>query len=164
MKKIAFSTKLSAYVASMALSAVVFGSYNLLAPVPVDHVPEIPIINLNTISPNIQVASPIKGDNPFGKISMAGAGIAKAGMEPGMVAPTPPQVPPMPGVEGNIGSNYKGPSMELSVLGVLPPDVVILSRGGKTVTAQSGNRTEFGTVGEVTAQGAYIDGTFISLK
>lgn len=164
MRKITFSTKLSAYAVSIALSSVVFGSYNLLAPVPIDRVPEIPIINLNSITPNSKTIPHIDEVNPFGTISMAGAGVAKAGMGPGLVPPTPPQVPVMPGAKGNVGSNYVGKSTELCVIGVLPPDVVILSRGGKTVTARSGSNTEFGTVGDVTPEGAYIDGSFILLK
>ena len=173
MRKIGFTPKIVAYASSMVLSIGIFGSYNMLLSVPPSSVPEIPVINLDTISPVISATDYAKSANPFGTISVtgAGAGVARMGMggTPGVSTPTPPGVPPMPftprseGFEGNVGVNYTE-SNEVNVIGVLPPDVVVLGRGNQTVTARSGSDTAFGTVGEVTAKGAYVDGNFIALK
>lgn len=71
-------------------------------------------------------------------------------------APKPPGVPEQPkGKEAGGG---------LAVLGVIPPDVVILSKEGKTVTARSGEKTEVGSVGAITEGGAYVDGRFVALN
>ena len=79
-------------------------------------------------------------------------------MPAGIAAPTPPDVPSMPGgLPGSSGG-------ELVVLGVLPPDVVIISRGGKSITARTGQNTEFGTIGTVTMKGAYVNGAFIAQR
>lgn len=171
MRKIGFTPKIVAYASSMVLSLAVFGSYNLLLSVPSTNVPEIPVINLDTISPVISSTDYAESANPFGTVSVTavGAGVAKMGMgagTPSVSAPTPPGVPPMPFTprsEGNVGINYTE-SSEVSVIGVLPPDVVVLGRGNQTVTARTGSDTEFGTVGAVTSKGAYVDGTFIALK
>lgn len=161
MRKIGFTSKLAAYAASMVFSIGVWGSYNFLTEVPTANIPEIPIINLDSLSPNITTVAHAQTTNPFGMLPKAGAGVANMGMPPGMQAPTPPGVPEMPsgGNVGNVGLQEK-----LVVTGVLPPDVVILSRGGKTITARSGQDTEFGTIGTVTIKGAYVDGSFVALK
>lgn len=175
MRKIGYTTKITTYAASMLLSIGVFGLYNSVINVPpAVSAPEIPIINLDTISPVIASTDYAQSSNPFGKVTtvaQAGAGIAKLGMGPGVNPPTPPGVPAMPSQPGvgtsgdvpNVGENYQAQE-KLTVLGVLPPDVVILSKGGKTVTARSGSETEFGTVGEITSKGAYVDDTFYLLK
>lgn len=160
MRKIGFTTKLAAYAASMVFSIGVFGAYNMLDVAPAGNVPEIPIINLDSLSPEISTVAHAESGNPFGIVPQAGAGIAKLGMSQDMQPPTPPGVPEMPGnVGGNVGLQDK-----TVVIGVLPPDVVILSRGGKTITARTGQDTEFGTVGTVTMKGAYVDGAFVALK
>lgn len=173
MRKIGFTPKIVAYASSMVLSIGIFGSYNMLLSVTPSNVPEIPVINLDTISPVISSTDYAESANPFGTISVtgAGAGVARMGMggTQGVSTPTPPGVPPMPftprseGFEGNVGVNYTE-SNEVNVIGVLPPDVVVLGRGNQTVTARSGSDTAFGTVGAVTVKGAYVDGNFIALK
>lgn len=164
MRKINFATKLSCYGASMALSIALFGSYVMFSAAPLQNVPEIPIINLDSITPNVNEKIPedVIENNPLDTLSIipnAGAGIARRGM-----TPTPPGVPPMPVTPREPGNVGYPASRELKVLGVLPPDVVILERGGKTITARSGSETDFGTVGEITSDGAYVDDTFIMLK
>lgn len=79
-----------------------------------------------------------------------------------MDMPTPPSVPDMPGSGAGI-NNVVG-SQELKVVGVLPPDIVILQKGGKTITAAANNNCEYGYVGSISADGAYIDGAFMKIK
>ena len=79
-----------------------------------------------------------------------------------MDMPTPPSVPDMPGNGAGINNVVGG--QELKVVGVLPPDIIILQKGGKTITAAANNSCEFGYVGSISADGAYIDGTFMKIK
>lgn len=79
-----------------------------------------------------------------------------------MDMPTPPSVPDMPGFGAGINNVVGG--QELKVVGVLPPDIVILQKGGKTITAAANNNCEFGYVGSISADGAYIDGAFMKIK
>lgn len=97
--------------------------------------------------------------SPFGFLVDASAlPTGNMNMPSGIAAPTPPDVPSMPGgLPGSSGG-------ELVVLGVLPPDVVIISRGGKSITARTGQNTEFGTIGTVTMKGAYVNGAFIAQR
>ena len=48
----------------------------------------------------------------------------------------------------------------LRVIGLLPPDVVILKKGGETVTAMVGEDTKFGHINSVFDSGAVIDGQY----
>ena len=100
MRKIGFTPKIVAYASSMVLSIGIFGSYNMLLSVTPSSVPEIPVINLDTISPVISSTDYAESANPFGTISVtgAGAGVARMGMGgiQGVSTPTPPGVPPMP--------------------------------------------------------------------
>lgn len=158
MKKISLSAQLAAYSASILLGFSTFAAYNFLS-VPEDaQTPEIPVINLASLelNPATSIAHAASG-NPFGVIPEAAPDTAATGMgmPQGITPPTPPGVPAMP---------QGAPGGEVVVLGVLPPDVVIISRGGKSITARSGQDTEFGSIGSVTMSGAYIDGTFISQK
>ena len=47
---------------------------------------------------------------------------------------------------------------------MLPPDVVVLQRGGESVTAYLGDETKFGVVQEVRDNGAVIDGRYVALR
>lgn len=182
MKKINVSLRLSAYAASLFLSVVLVGGYAAVSTPPTASAPEIPVIHMDAISahmtPSLKEGAAEAADdalpevsNPFSAIPKAGANVAKLGMGPGMAPPTPPSVPSMPGSSnrpdipiGNVGSNYSPASEKMEVIGVLPPDVVILRRGGETVTARSGSDTEFGHIGTVTSIGCYVDDTFVMLK
>ncbi len=182
MKKINVSLRLSAYAASLFLSVVLVGGYAAVSTPPTASVPEIPVIHMDAISahvtPSLKEGAAEAADdalpevsNPFSAIPKAGANVAKLGMGPGMAPPTPPSVPSMPGSSnrpdipiGNVGSNYSPASEKMEVIGVLPPDVVILRRDGETVTARSGSDTEFGHIGTVTSIGCYVDDTFVMLK
>lgn len=189
MKKINVSLRLSTYAASLFLSVVLVGGYAAVSTPPTASVPEIPVIHMDAISAHVtpslkEGAAEAAGDakdvsddalpevsNPFSAIPKAGANVAKLGMGPGMAPPTPPSVPSMPGSSnrpdipiGNVGANYSPASEKMEVIGVLPPDVVILRRGGETVTARSGSDTDFGHIGAVTSIGCYVDDTFVMLK
>ena len=180
MKKINVSLRLSAYAASLFLSVVLVGGYAAVSTPPTASVPEIPVIHMDAISAHVtsslkEGAAEAESDakdatddalpevsNPFSAIPKAGANVAP---------PTPPSVPSMPGSSnrpdipiGNVGANYSPASEKMEVIGVLPPDVVILRRGGETVTARSGSDTEFGHIGTVTSIGCYVDDTFVMLK
>lgn len=163
MQKISFTAQLAAYTASMLLGFGVFGAYNFFAVSDTVQSPEIPVVNLASLGLNADMSvAHAATANPFGDLAAVpnvGAGIAAAGMgvPQGITPPTPPGVPAMP--QGAAGA-YGG---EIVVLGVLPPDVVIISRGGKSITARSGESTELGTVGAVSMKGAYIDGAFVEL-
>lgn len=76
-----------------------------------------------------------------------------------VIGQTPPGTPIVPGQP-----NGKGASNDLVILGVLPPDVVILRRGGKTLTAKTGEDTFAGVIGKVYLDGAWINNVFIPLK
>lgn len=93
MRKIGFTLKFVAYASSMVLSIGIFGSYNMLLSVTPSNVPEIPVINLDTISPVISSTDYAESANPFGTISVtgAGAGVARMGMggTQGVSTPTP---------------------------------------------------------------------------
>lgn len=52
----------------------------------------------------------------------------------------------------------------LMVLGVIQPDVAIISKGGKVTTARVGEETDCGVIDYVTRTGASVDGRFINLK
>lgn len=73
--------------------------------------------------------------------------------------PTPPQIPQQPG-----GYSAGIPSGKLTVIGVLPPSVVIMQRGGQTITAKAGQQTDFGFVDSISKSGASIDGSWYELN
>ena len=71
--------------------------------------------------------------------------------------PTPPQIPQQPG-----GYSAGIPSGKLTVIGVL--SVVIMQRGGQTITAKVGQQTDFGFVDSISKAGASIDGSWYELN
>lgn len=71
----------------------------------------------------------------------------------GMKLPSVPAIPDM-----------KTDGTALRVMGCIPPDIVILKKNGKTLTARTGEDTYFGHVGAVYIDGAWIDNKFMSLK
>lgn len=110
---------------------------------------QIPVINFeNAQLPNdvgIIGASPFSGSSIISK-----------------KAPGLPKVPEMPSIPGV--PEMPGTQAVLTVIGVLPPDVVIMQKGPDTVTAKVGSRTQFGVVNSVSMNGAVIDGAFVELK
>ena len=70
--------------------------------------------------------------------------------------PDAPSVPAMPdGIREKDGT---------LVLGVLPPDVCIVSVGGKTYTCKLGDNIPLGPVDSITSKGVTIGGTFYRIK
>lgn len=159
MKKISISAQLAAYTVSMLMGFGTFTAWNY-ASIPQEfQINEIPVINLASLGISSGSVAHAASGNPFGVLAASTALPAgNMNMPSGISAPTPPGVPSMPGGLSN------GAGGELVVLGVLPPDVVIISRGGKSVTARSGQDTEFGTIGTVTMKGAYVNGAFIEQR
>lgn len=78
-----------------------------------------------------------------------------------MDVPTPPAVPSMPAGKG---INNIVPGDKLRVVGLLPPNIAILQKSGKTLTVKSGQNSEYGYIGEITSNGVYIDGTFTQIE
>ena len=87
----------------------------------------------------------IYSDNPFG-----------LSIPVDINMPDAPSVPAMPYGMGEQDRNL--------VLGILPPDVCIISAGGKTYTCKLGDNTPLGTVNSITSKGVSIDGTFYRFK
>lgn len=57
------------------------------------------------------------------------------------------------------------PSELIRVVGLLPPDIAMVSKGGKVGTVYSNTETdEFGSIGAITSTGVYIDGDFCEYK
>lgn len=70
--------------------------------------------------------------------------------------PDAPSVPAMPdGMSEQDG---------ILVLGVLPPDVCIVSIRGKTYTCKIGDNIPPGTVDSITSKGVFVGGTFYRIK
>lgn len=87
----------------------------------------------------------------------AAASITATPQMPAM--PTPPLVPQQP--NGYAPGSYSG---QLTVIGVLPPSVVIMQRGGQTITAKVGQDTDFGFIDSISSTGASIDGSWYELN
>lgn len=139
MKKISFAS----YITSVVVSAIcggllATGAIYMVAPNQVK-ASALPVINYeNIVSASGKI---IAGSSPFGLPAMP-------------VAPLSPVVPDMPTASVSI----------LEVVGVLPPDVVVLQRGSETVTAYLGDETKFGKVQEIYDNGALVDGKHINLR
>lgn len=146
MRQIKLHYRLAGLAVSALLSAAATSTYLYLGAPEQPKVQEIPVINFATAG--IEEA----GENTLA-ISASPFGNIKQVEVPEM--PAPPAVPDMP---------MQSEMEKLTIFGVLPPDVVILGKGTDTVTARTGESTKFGTVGNISADGAYIDGTFIALK
>ncbi|MBQ3541198.1 MAG: hypothetical protein IJA40_05595 [Phascolarctobacterium sp.] len=112
---------------------------------------------LYLVAPAVIQATKMPNMN-YGNILLGGNGIIAGSSPFGLPklppAPVSPVVPDMP----------QGPANVLEVVGVLPPDVVVLQRGGESVTAYLGDETKFGVVQEVRDNGAVIDGRYVALR
>ena len=116
------------------------------------------------------VASPFPAFNPESLNSMTKGVVTAMPSVPGSPmasnytgsVPSVPVVPSMPGSPAGVAAGSV--SDKLTVIGVLPPNVVILKKGTSTVTAKAGTNTSLGEVGRVTKNGAYINGSFVGLK
>jgi hypothetical protein len=165
MKKYSKGKKAIFYLASCLSSVGFFSSFLLFSqplastynlPASVDTVTSLfgkKFVTAAAASPFLPYNTVIFGNNSFAATNGA--------INPTcpMMAPTPPLLPSMPSMDGG-----NGVRSATKVIGVLPPNVVILQRGNKTITAKAGTKTEFGTIGFVDANGANINGAYISLK
>lgn len=79
-----------------------------------------------------------------------------------MIPPSAPIVPQMPSNPN--APNVGGYDDTLRVVGVLPPDVAILQRSGKTVTAKLGTETPWGTLSSVSKAGVTVGGDWVAFK
>lgn len=71
--------------------------------------------------------------------------------------PVIPVLPELPQAE-------KGVRDAIRIVGLMPPKMVILQQNGKRISAVAGSETPIGRIGEITAQGCYIDGEFVKYK
>ena len=139
MKKISFANYLTSIMVSGLIGGLLATGVLLTVVPTVSKVPMIPVLNyenMKILSSNI-----VAGSSPFGLAKLSNV-------------PVTPVVPDMAQVQ----------SASLEVVGVLPPDVVILQRAGETLTAFIGDDTKFGTVEEITDKGAVINGRYVSLR
>lgn len=104
---------------------------------------------------NLQ-ATAINKASPFKAAALATA--AKETLLP----PTPPSVPAMP--TGPKGINNIIHQDKLTVVGLLPPNIAIIQKSGKAITVKSGQKSEYGYIGEITSNGVYIDGIFMKIE
>ena len=70
-----------------------------------------------------------------------------------------PAVPGVPAMPSGMSVTQK-----TLVLGVLPPDVCIISHEGKNYTLRLGDSLPFGTVEAISSLGVMVDGTFYRIK
>lgn len=77
--------------------------------------------------------------------------------------PKPVSPPPMPKIAPGQAERQISESERIYVIGVMPPDTCILRRGGEVLTVISGEKSPFGAIGNVTAEGVYVDGKFYKM-
>lgn len=132
---------------SAALSVMLFGAHIFYTSVNAEReLSPLPVLDYKKIAN--------QHDSFIGMVAMPFKNSPKiTGNEEMPEMPTPPSIPDMPGM-GNT----------LAVIGILPPDVCILQRGGETLTARSGTQTKFGYVGSIDAGGAVVDGTYLNIN
>ncbi len=145
MRKIGVTTRLGIYAASVIAGALVFGSLAYLS-TPAEVKPN-PLPVVNFANTDLDTGS-ITGTSPFAL--------------PALQQMDVPDMPVPPGVPSMLGAGMQADV--LTVIGVLPPDVVILQKGGETLTARAGSATKWGTVNSISSSGATIDGAFIKIK
>lgn len=79
-------------------------------------------------------------------------------------APVKMDAPEVPGVPAMPAMPAMSEQDKTVVLGVLPPDVCIVSGGGKTYTCRVGESIPLGTIESISSKGVMIDGAFIRIK
>lgn len=108
-----------------------------------------PIPVANTSFLTTASVSHISGPSPFLNLQASQSAFPTMPKVPGL-----PQMPDTPGMSKNTLPK---------LVGLLPPDYVIVTKGNKTITLPCNSSTEFGYIGSITGQGVYIDGTLVSL-
>ena len=136
MKKISFFRYVGTLVASGLLGAgLTFGLLISSNPAEVN-MPKQPAVNYDSIS--FLKNNIIIGSSPFSERDVS--------RFQDLASPIIPELPQQ--------------DERLKVIGLLPPDVVILKKGGETVTAMVGEDTKFGRINSVFVGGAVIDGQY----
>lgn len=163
MMKITFYQKILAVGASSLLSIGILGLWIGATARDIPPAKITPVIDFSYLSsPNLAFAS----SNPFPASADAALLTNNNGKLPTNLSMPTPRLPWMPtNAAANITTNPAAPTMnmELEVIGLLPPDVAILRRGGETITARIGN-SNFGYLTEVSDTGVEIDGKWIAYK
>lgn len=159
MIKISMGTKVAGITVSALTALTVFGSMVYVTR------PEVkPPVNNNNNAidfSKIRIGTPaFAAESPFGNIVPQNA-MDNAPQQAPTYIPGSPMVPQMPNMPGALGNNG---NEVLRVIGVLPPDVVILQKGGRTVTARAGSSTEFGVIGTINKDGASVGGSWIEFS
>lgn len=139
MKKISFANYLTSIMVSGLIGGL-FATGMLFMVVPnVSKVPSLPVLNYENMK--ILGSNIVAGSSPFSPAKLSNM-------------PATPVVPDVAQIQ----------SASLEVIGVLPPDVVILQRAGETITAFIGDDTKFGVVEEIDDKGAVINGRYVALR
>lgn len=149
MREIGYSNVISTLVCSAFLGVFISGITLYFARPDTAAVNSLPTINYDNIN---LYKSHVIGSSPFGLRQNSDLNVMDM-----PAAPTPPSVPSMPAASGSTGS-------QLTVIGLLPPDVCILQKGGITVTARSDSDTELGHVGSINDDGVEVDGKYLRIK
>lgn len=144
MRKIGFFNYVSFLAASAILGIVASaGLIFLTKPYPVQ-VQNIPLVGFN----NAQLFN----NSIVNKADLFGGPLADAMNPKKVAAPEIPKIPSSP------AGHTVSESERISVIGIMPPSACIIRRGSEMLSVVSGEKTAFGTIGDVTAEGVYIDG------
>lgn len=143
MRRIGFmKTALTFSVCFVAGIGFSLAAAYVFRPLPVAEA-RIPVTNFDNIQ-GLKGGS-IYANNPF-----------RAAAPVNMEMPDAPGVPAMP--------SGMPETEKTVVLGVLPPDVCIISHEGKNYTLRLGDSTPFGTVEAISGIGVTVDGAFYRIK
>ena len=144
------------YFLTSLLAAAFFGGVIFIT-MPVGQKVSLPShIKMQATLPEMLIMAP----SPFpGIVAAEKDAVNNENSMPAYGAPTPPEVPAMP---GNLGKEKQ--QTKLTVISVLPPNVVILNNGSKSFMGKQGDETNLGTIDEVTMSGAVIGGKFYPLS
>lgn len=159
MIKISLGTKFAGVSFSSALAMMVFGCMVYLTSPEIKPPANPSSIDFSTLPLPLGPQKAFAASSPFGNVLPQNA-MDNAPVQAPTYIPGSPMVPQMPDTPGAPARQ----SEVLSVIGVLPPDVVILKKGGQTITAKTGSKTDFGTIGTISKTGATVDGNWIEFS
>lgn len=141
MYNIKFFYKLICYLLTAICAVAYFGTKISLATPNVPSEQKIPAI-FNNLSANPVIRAP----SPFGTSNNSKS------------VPGVPGVPEMP-------KELKTDSFEnITVIGIIPPDIAIISDNGKTKTVKTGDTVAEKMIGPVSSEGVFINDIFVNLK
>lgn len=141
MCNIKFFYKFICYLLTVIAAMAYFGTRISLVTADVPSPQKIPAI-LNNLNANPVISAP----SPFGSLNN------------GKSVPGVPGVPEMP-------KDFKTDSFEdITVIGIIPPDVAIISDNGHIKTVRTGDTIAEKVVGPVSPDGIFINDIFVNLK